>query len=122
MTDSQDCKSLDDGLEPLVLKAGVKKIAPIDFPKYVPTSMTRHFCKFQKRWSARILRDWWRCQLTRGTHDNKSRNDCVPDFVYAALAWVFEQDVHAWPASAIRWKVRRIHYSQTKLRLITRNE
>ena len=111
MSDVKDANCHEETSVPVILKEGIKRIPPFDFPKYVPVHMTHHYRKFQTRWSVRILRDWWRCQLMRGTHDphGKSRDDLIPEFVYGALTWLLQCDVHDWSASGVRWKVSQMY-------------
>ena len=111
--DRDSLAAVEDKPLPLVLCLwpGVKRIAPLDFPKYIPVYMTSYFHKFQTRWSIQLLRDWWCCQLVRGTHcpRGRHRDDPIPEFVYSALSWLLQRDVYSWPASGVRWKLTRLY-------------
>ena len=109
MSDVQsDCRPREKS-EPMVLKPWLKRI---EVSKCVSATVTsHHFREFQTKWAIRILRDWWRCQLTRGTHSHRGnyRENPVPEFVYEALAWVLRRDVHDWRSSGVRWKLNQMY-------------
>lgn len=123
MSDAKDGSCPNYVFASFVQKTGIKRVAAHDFPRYVPVHMSHHYYKFQTRWSARILRDWWRCQLRRDLRDPRGlhRDEPVPEFVHAALSWLLQRDTYDWPVSGVRYRLSQI-YDELEFALFNPND
>ena len=65
-----------------------------------------YYLQFMK-WANQQLKNWWRCQLMRGTFtsDPGARHNLepVPSYVKFFLTWIVAYDARGWSSAGIRW-------------------
>ena len=96
------------GYTPFKLNRDPKWIKACGSPHLpVNVSMPHEFYLQFLKWANRQVKDWWRCQLMRGTFnaDPYARHNRkpVPSYVKFFLSWVVAYDALRWSSAGIRW-------------------